>query len=136
MFGLVDYSSGDENGENQEEDEEPRDEVKSTMEGEERFPPTTPAASQSTINLTNSNDTGNGNGLMSNRIPNQQTAERMKHYVQLKAQGYNLTDSIRKKKDFGNPYILRTTLPDLSTCHLLRPHLLHLSLFPLVYLYS
>lgn len=45
-----------------------------------------------------------------NNPPNQQTVERIKHYLNLKSQGFNLTDSIRSKKDFGNPYILKKVI--------------------------
>jgi hypothetical protein len=61
---------------------------------------------------SNASDSGSGNGIRNEnqKIPNQQTVERMKHYLQLKSQGFNLTDSIRRKKDFGNPYILQKVI--------------------------
>jgi hypothetical protein len=126
MFGLVDYSSDDNENENENEDN------RKSMSGEGKMSSSIPQSNSSNdkcshlhvqhvttnhkdqVHVETSGhgfDNSNGIGILdTKRIANQQTVERMKHYLQLKSQGFNLTDSIRTKKDFGNPYILQKVI--------------------------
>jgi hypothetical protein len=101
MFGLVDYAS---------DQEEDKDDDKPEKYQSFRFSLSLDQSVHNVLACTGPKIPMVAGKIETTKIPNQQTIDRIKHYLQLKNQGFNLTDSIRTKKDFGNPYILQKVI--------------------------